>query len=121
MDEAEKPDPSKPWCPKCIGHTPFQTKKYNTENGTRESHLCQKCNGTKMHIPGEMALGKIICGYAGVASLLLGIGGTLFEEDPKIFYWFGGLGLAFIFMYWWANRRFSKWRGWAKENGYTEE
>ena len=50
--------------------------------------------------------------------MLMGIGGALIENDLKTFYWFGGLGLASFFMSWWANRRFSKWRGWAKENDY---
>lgn len=119
MDEPEKPDPSKPWCPKCIGHTPFEKKEYRDGNGTTSySFYCKHCNGTKMYLPDKMALGKIICDYTGVACLLLGIGGALFENDLKIFYGFGGLGLALFFMSWWANRRFSKWRGWAKENDY---
>ena len=27
MGGPEKPDPSKPWCPKCIGHTPFEKRE----------------------------------------------------------------------------------------------
>ena len=38
-----------------------------------------------MYLPDTMALGKIISGYAGVACMLLRIGGALFENDLKTF------------------------------------
>ena len=118
MGEPEKPDPSKPWCPKCIGHTPFEKRESRHADAPPPSFYCKHCNGTKMHLPDAMAFVKIISGYAEVACMLMGIGGSLIETDLKTFYWFGGLGLASFFMSWWANRRFSKWRGWAKENDY---
>ena len=122
MDETEKPDPSKPWYPKCIGHTPFKKKENKKPgHGTDYSFWCRHCNGTKMYLPVNMALGKIICGYAAVVSLLIGIGCSLFENDLKFFYGFGGLACIGACFGFWANHRFSKWRKWAKENGYTGE
>ena len=122
MDKTEKPNPSKPWCPKCNRHTPFKKKAYYLESGRGgEGGRGGRSYGTKMYLPDKMALGKIICGYAAVVSLLTGIGCTLFENDLKFFYGFGGLACIGACFGFWANHRFSKWRKWAKENGYPGE
>ena len=97
MEQKTQPDPTKPWCKVCRDHTPFQKKIERTENSTGYSYWCKQCNGTQMYIPGKMAT-------AG-----------------KIFYRSVGLACMGACIGFWANNRYSKWRKWAKENGYAEE
>ena len=122
MEQKTQPDPTKPWCKVCRDHTPFQKKIERTENSTGYSYTCKHCDGTQMYILGKMATGgKIFFGIFAFTPLFIGTAYALFENDLKIFYRSVGLACMGACIGFWANNRYSKWRKWAKENGYAEE
>ena len=130
MDKTEKPNPSKPWCPKCNRHTPFKKKAYYLESGRggeggrggrSYDYTCKHCDGTKMFVPEKMVTNKMNGLCASCVFLLLGILSALIEQDVNLFYGIAGFACLLACGGFWFNHRFLKCRKWAKENGYVEK
>ena len=110
------PDPKKPWCPECEGHTPYDSEPY----GDNYADYCLNC-GTMVWRPTTHIF--LIFGSCVFMLSLLVLSIWMFLIDP-----FNGaisvgaflfFCLVFYIIYIPRRRRKKAWLAWARECGYT--
>ena len=130
MDKSKKPDPKKPWCPRCKAHTEFVIA--GPAEGNKYSR-CKNCRGT-MFTPREESSDKSCVGCLVVLMLVVGLlayaavtmgmldadTGPLGTFTICVIVWKLFLA-AFTFIILVKSWHTYRWRKWAKKNGYPEE
>jgi len=122
------PDPTRPWCPKCEGHMPFDSNTTRSLNGGETtSNYCRNCGILMSTFKDFTPLGiKIVrCFSYGLIITYCVTTFFAFIENAKL-----GMactligiimGVAFYLFSIFSRRRKKAWLTWAKERGYVEQ
>ena len=131
MEESKKPDSSEPWCMQCRAHTGYHTKeRRDPSRGIIYDAVCNNCDGGLQTPSTHFILASVfafltILGVIGVTVSIMSASDQ--QNSGKEDLWvdwiltgfmvfmtllFGMVSGATFYVY-------SKWKKWAKENGYT--
>ena len=132
MGESKKPDPSEPWCMKCRAHTVYHTKERRTQRGIVQDEICNNCNGGLLTPSTQFNLACIFAFLAvfGVIGVIASIMSTsdhknLGKEDLWVDWMVTGFIVFMTLLFGMVSGAtfylYSKWKKWARENGYVEK